>query len=163
MKSTLPLSLTWLFLSAASANAAFLHPVPQAEEDFLYAVRQVESGDRYDCPPGRAGELGAYQFRREVWSKYTRASFAEARTPGSDEVAARHYSWIVSQLAARGIAINPRNIATAWNAGINVVGTQRIPTTTRDYANRVANLVLDEVRLRASLTPSFRIELASAN
>jgi hypothetical protein len=163
MKSKLLLSLACLFLSAVSGRAAFLHPVPQAEEDFLYAVRQVESGNRYDCPPGRAGELGAYQFRREVWSKYTRAAFSEARTPGADEVAAQHYSWIVGQLAARGIAASPRNIATAWNAGIKVVGTQRIPATTRDYASRVANLVQDEEKLRASLTPSFRIALASAN
>src|ERR1700689_1036405 len=38
---------------------------------FLRAIRQVESGDRCDGPPGRHGELGAYQFRRQVWHRYT--------------------------------------------------------------------------------------------
>ena len=163
MKSKLPIALCCLILPVAGARAAFVHDLPQSELDFLHAVRQVESGDRYDCPPGRAGELGAYQFKREVWAKYTRSSFSQARTPGADEVAADHYAWIVSQLERRGILANPWNVAAAWNGGLKVVTDRRIGAATRDYASRVANLVQDEIRLRRSLTPEIRIALASAN
>jgi hypothetical protein len=163
MKSKLLTVVSFLSLTVARAQAAFSHPVAQSEADFLYAVRQVESGDRYDCPPGRAGELGAYQFRREVWSKYTRTSFAQAQTSVSDEIAARHYDWIVTQLRARGIAPNSWNVAATWNGGLGAVTTRRLAPSTRDYANRVTNLVVDEVRLRKSLTPTFQIALASAN
>ncbi len=163
MKSKLLITLSGLLSSVASAQADFVHAAPQAELDFLSAVRQVESGDRYDCPPGRAGELGAYQFRREVWSRYTQAAFTQAQTSVADEVAARHYAWIASQLEARGIAVSPWNLAVAWNGGIGTVGSRRIPRATRDYADRVVNLVQDAAELRRSLTPEFHIALASAN
>jgi hypothetical protein len=163
MKSKLLFTLSGLLSSVASAQADFVHAAPQAEMDFLSAVRQVESGDRYDCPPGRAGELGAYQFRREVWSRYTEASFAQAQTPVADEVAARHYAWIAGQLEARGLAVSPWNLAVAWNSGLGTLANRRIPRATRDYADRVANLVQDAANLRRSLTPAFHIALASAN
>jgi len=163
MKSKLITAVSLLFFTVANAHAAFLHPVSQSEADFLYAVRQVESGNHYDCPPGRAGELGAYQFKREVWAKYTRSSFAQAQTSLSDEVAARHYDWIVGQLRARGIPANSWNMAAVWNSGLGAVTSRRVPATTRDYASRVTNLVQDEIRVRKSLTPTFRIALASDN
>jgi hypothetical protein len=163
MKSKLPSALLCLVASVSSAHAAFVNPVPQSEMDFLSAVRQVESGNRYDCPPGRAGELGAYQFKREVWSKYTRAPFARAQTPDADEVAARHYSWIAHQLQARGVAVTSWTMALAWNGGINAVTRRHIAGRTLDYAQRVTNLVQDEVNQRLLLTPTFRIALASSN
>jgi len=121
------------------------------EADFLRATRQVESGDRYNAPPGRNGELGAYQFRRQVWRRYTRAPFSAARTRLADRIAARHYAWIRERLEAAGFSPSFWNIAAAWNSGVRAVCSGRIPRSTRDYATRVENLASEEAGARRSL------------
>ena len=141
------------FCRAASAEVAS----SATADDVLYAIRQVESGDRYDGPPGSRGELGAYQFRRQVWYQHTREPFDQARTAYADKVAADHYRWIAGQLSSAGLTPTPWNIAAAWNSGLTAVRSQRIPRSTRDYANRVDNLVHEKVALRQALTPHFRI------
>lgn len=129
--------------------------------DFLQAIRQVETGDNYNAPPGRLGEQGPYQFRREVWRHYTHAPFAQARTSLADVIAARHYDWIRRQLSQSGIAPSSWNIAAAWNSGVGAVRSGHIPSVSRDYANRVRNLMRDQVALRRSFTPQFHIAVAS--
>jgi hypothetical protein len=127
----------WVPISAAQDDSL-------VEADFLRATRQVESGDRYNAPPGRNGELGAYQFRRQVWRRYTRAPFSAARTPLADRIAARHYAWIRQRLEAAGFSPTYWNIAAAWNGGVRAVCSGRIPRSTRDYATRVQNLASEE-------------------
>src|SRR5579884_1897621 len=85
---------------AAGAHAGFAGPADPNVDAFLTAIRQVESGGRYDCPRGRFGEEGPYQFRRETWRQYTSEPFNLARTAYADEVAAAHYSWLVERLEA---------------------------------------------------------------
>lgn len=125
--------------------------------DFLYAIRQVESGDRYDGPAGRAGELGAYQFRRQVWAQHTHAPFSQARTALADEIALRHYYWISDRLKAEGIFPSPWLMAAAWNCGVTAVTSGHIPRSARDYAKRVQNLV--ESRAIPSHPALFPVQL----
>jgi hypothetical protein len=144
-----PMNSKWLLMMlpiGAGLQAETAAPPPIA--DFLYAIRQVESGDRYDCPQGRGGEIGPYQFRPEVWHRYTDAPFSAARTPLSDSVAARHFLRIVQRLVAHGIAANAWNIAAVWNSGEHAVISGRIPRATWDYATRVENLTQYAASLR---------------
>ena len=157
-KSIVPL----LAFSAACSAAETSLPTradapPQMVSDFLYAIRQVESGDRYDGPPGPAGELGAYQFRRQVWAQHTGAPFTQARTSFADEIAAKHYQWIAETLRSSGVADTAWNCAAAWNCGLDRVRAGRIPRSTRDYAQRVQNIIEYQAAYRRSLTPQFHI------
>jgi hypothetical protein len=142
-------------------------PVPSAtraelaRQDFLYAIRMVETGDIYNCKPGRLGEQGPYQFRREVWTRYTHAPFAEARTRFADQVALEHYQWIAHRLQRNGLAPSPWRIAAAWNGGVEAVISGHLPRACRDYASRVVNLIDDQQSIRTALTPRYRIQLAS--
>jgi len=150
------MSSKWFLLAlpwSASLYAGTAIPAPPPIADFLFAIRQVESGDRYDCPTGRAGEIGPYQFRPEVWHRYTDAPYSAARTNLSDSVASRHFLRIVQRLLARGIAATPWNIAAVWNSGESAVVHGRIPRATRDYATRVENLTRYAVNLRNQGSP----------
>jgi len=170
-RATLNLSFVLALACLPAAEAATEH-VPetlpslsrsaQQHEDFLYAIRMVESGDNYNCPPGRFGEQGPYQFRREVWNQYTRAPFARARTGYADQVALEHYQWIVSRLKSNGMTPSPWRIAAAWNGGVESVISGRVPRASRSYATRVVNLVEDQQSIRAAMTPRYRIQLASS-
>jgi hypothetical protein len=124
---------------SATLNAGTTVP-PPAIDDFLYAIRQVESGDRYDGPAGPGGELGPYQFRRSVWHQYTEAPFSGARTAMADDIARKHFWRIVQGLTVHGVTPSAWNIAAAWNGGCRAVISGRIPRSTRDYAGRVVNL-----------------------
>jgi len=134
--------------------------VTQQHEDFLYAIRMVESGDNYNCPVGRYGELGPYQFRREVWHQYTQVPFARAQTAYADQVALKHYQWIVTCLRNRGLTPSAWRIAAAWNGGVESVVSGRVTRAARSYATRVVNLVEDQQSIRIAMTPRYRIELA---
>jgi len=128
-----------LLLSCIGSVAAYAAPV--SEQSFLHAIRQVESGDRYDSPRGKAGEVGAYQFRLAVWRQYTSAPFSQAQTRYADTVANRHYLWIAQTLRSAGIKPTSWRIAAAWNSGVTRVISGRIPAVSRDYATRVINLM----------------------
>ncbi len=154
MKLTLAALLP--ILTAACGAAPVSLPTPLAT-DFLYAIRQVESGDRYDCPAGPKGELGAYQFRSKVWYQHTSEPFSAARTRYADTVAGLHLDWIASSLRSAGVEPSTWNMAAAWNSGVGSVRSGRIPHSTRDYASRVENLVGSEIELRRSLTPRFPV------
>jgi hypothetical protein len=142
-----------LLLVSAVAAVATLRGAPGGDpvpSDFLHAIRLVESGDRYDTPAGKGGELGPYQFRFPVWRSYTSAPFSRACTPLADDVAARHYRWIGRRLRANGLAATPWNIAAVWNSGLRSVLSGRIPPATRDYASRVVNLMELDASIRRS-------------
>jgi hypothetical protein len=145
-----------LFAVLGTAGFAGEHLAPDVA-DFLLAIRQVESGDRYDCPPGPVGEQGPYQFKRDVWYQHTRENFRLARSRYADEVALMHYRWLKERLRKNDLEVSPWNLAAAWNAGVSAVVSQRIPRGTRDYANRVANLVRADAELRRRLTPVIKI------
>jgi hypothetical protein len=154
---------------AAGAAQEQVEPVPVpsatraqlAHQDFLYAIRMVETGNIYNCKPGRLGEQGPYQFRREVWTHYTHAPFADARTPFADQVALEHYRWIANRLQSNGLTPSPWRIAAAWNGGVEAVISGHVPRASRDYASRVVNLIEDQQSIRTALTPRYRIEFAS--
>jgi hypothetical protein len=68
-----------------------------------------------------------------------------------------HYRWLKERLRKNDLEVSPWNLAAAWNAGVSAVVSQRIPRGTRDYANRVANLVRADAELRRRLTPVIKI------
>jgi hypothetical protein len=155
MKTTVLLSV-FATLGVMRCAAADLHAPP----DFLHAIRLVESGDRYDGPCGKAGELGPYQFRLAVWRQYTSAPFSQAQTAFADHVAANHYFWIARRLRTGGVPATSWNIAAAWNSGVRAVLSGRIPASSRDYATRVVNLMEREATIRSSLTPVLNVAMA---
>jgi hypothetical protein len=108
--------------------------------DTLEAIHLVEN-PRDLTRAGPAGELGAYQFRRETWAMHTRRPFREALIRAcSDEVAVAHYEWLRAGLKRNGLEVTPYNIALAWNAGLTAVVKGRAPRTAQFYAERVTNL-----------------------
>ncbi|HTZ20148.1 MAG TPA: hypothetical protein VMC06_04630 [Opitutaceae bacterium] len=119
-------------------------------EATLEAIHQVEN-PRDLQRAGPAGELGAYQFRRETWQMHTARPFYEALDrQASDEVAARHFEWLRRGLVRGGYAPTTYNIALAWNAGLGAVLHQRAPARSHFYAERVVNLAgefRDQVQL----------------
>ena len=169
--ATLNLSFVLALACVPAAEAAREQVLPNsipsathaqlAHQDFLYAIRMVETGDVYNCRPGRLGEQGPYQFRREVWTHYTSAPFAEARTSFADQVALEHYQWLAYRLKSNGLAPSAWRIAAAWNGGVEAVISGHVPRASRDYASRVVNLIEDEQSIRTALTPRYRIQLAS--
>lgn len=113
----------------------------------LEAIHSVENPYNRQAP-GPCGELGAYQFRADTWSKYTRRPFSEALDRRrSDEVAVKHYDWLKSSLEQNGLESSVYNIALAWNAGLGAVINGRVPAVSRDYARRVENIAA-ELRVR---------------
>jgi hypothetical protein len=91
---------------------------------------------------GSHGELGPYQFRQSTWRMYSRRPFYEAiNRQYSDEVAIKHYEWLKVGLENSGREATPYNIAMAWNAGLDAVISNRIPSSSRAYAEQVQNLV----------------------
>ena len=61
----------------------------------------------------------------------------------SEQVAIRHYEWLNRGLARNGWAQTPYNIALAWNGGLTAVVCGKASASTRDYAERVANLAIE--------------------
>lgn len=151
-------------VAAGAARAGVGTPATRATDhkidDFLYAIRVVESGNHYDCPPGRYGEQGPYQFRHSVWRQYTTAPFADATTAYADGVALQHYHWIVTNLQRRGVRPTIWTVAAAWNGGIGSVSRGRIPAASRSYANRVVNVYAQQDQIRAAMTPRFQLAYA---
>jgi hypothetical protein len=109
--------------------------------EVLEAIHQVENPND-TLRIGRRGELGPFQFRPTVWYTYTQKPFslaadrAEAQT-----VAEAHYEWIKRGLVRNGREISPYEIGLAWNAGLQATLSNRASSNSRQYAQRVANLV----------------------
>ncbi len=136
LKRTL-ISLFAIFCGIKSEVQAF------SKENFLKAIRHVESGDNHSAV-GSHGERGAYQFKRVVWKQHAKNSFSNAFEPESaHDVASQHFDWIVNTLSKSGKQTNARNIALAWNAGVGSAIRNKISVYNKDYANRVENLLLE--------------------
>jgi len=120
------LRIILLFALVAPAAAA----VPIDSTRLLWAIRQVESGDRWDRR-GAAGELGAYQFTAARWHELAPdLAFDSARNPSAgDLVARRALARIVAELERRRQPVTVRNISRGWN-----------PRAPPDYADRLGNL-----------------------
>jgi hypothetical protein len=111
----------------------------------LRAINWVENPTNH-TRRGAFGELGPYQFRPQTWRMHTRKPFEWAvERVHADEVAVKHYEWLRRELQEAGIDPSPYNIALAWNSGLTAVTSGRVPRVTYDYANRVANLVAQQM------------------
>ncbi len=134
MKASRLFLVLCLLASVASASERW---------ETLQAIHWIENPTE-SVQPGRFGELGAYQFRRTTWQMHTKKPFHLATNRAeSDKVAVAHYEWIKQGLQRNGIESSPYTIALAWNAGLSAVVQHRVPAVTRDYAERVVNLVTD--------------------
>jgi hypothetical protein len=126
-------------VAAPKAEAAPGSSIDRAA--FLRAIAEVETGGNSGAV-GRHGERGMYQFNRTTWRLHTSRSFHDAHIGAvSSEIAARHFSWIHEGLVKAGQQPTPYLMAAAWNAGLGRVTNGRLPSTTKDYAARVANIV----------------------
>jgi hypothetical protein len=133
--------LGWTGVLLASCLPSLALPVQMPDRQAaLEAIHQVEN-PRDVTHPGPAGELGAYQFRRETWQMHTSRPFYDALDrQASDEVAARHFEWLRRGLIRGGFQPTTYNIALAWNAGLGAVLRQHAPARSHFYAERVVNL-----------------------
>ena len=116
---------------------------PVATIDPTHVLRAIAEVETRGNPRrvGRLGERGMYQFRRETWRQHTAEDFRRAHHPEiSTTVARRHYDWILRELRNRGHEGTPYEVALAWNAGLSRVLTGKVPSRSRLYAERVANL-----------------------
>ncbi len=125
-----------LGFSTSGARAA-------SRPETLEAIHCVENP--HDVPyPGRFGELGPYQFRRNTWRMHTDLPFERALDrQASDQVAIRHYEWIARGLRRAGFAVTPYNVALAWNGGLAATVRGRVSRSARSYAERVSNLATE--------------------
>ena len=115
-----------------------------SDRALLAAISQAETGGNA-AAIGPQGELGLYQFTRATWNLHTTEPFADALdATRATAVAQRHLAWLRELLAAHDVPATPYNLAAAWNAGVNAVIDARIPTSTRDYAERVEMLWVKE-------------------
>jgi hypothetical protein len=133
---SMPNGMGWEDTSAAALVAASgIDP-----ELVLRAIAEVETRSN-PRRVGQLGERGMYQFRRETWRQHTAEDFRRAHHPEiSTTVARRHYDWITRELRHRGYEGTPYEVALAWNAGLHRVLSGRVPSRSRHYAERVANL-----------------------
>lgn len=131
---------TALWLGSAQHLSA--SEAPDGERDaFLRAIAEVETGGNPRAI-GSRGERGMFQFTRTTWRLHSRRAFADAHIPSvSFEVAASHYEWLRDGLIRNGRNPTPYLLAAAWNAGLGRVVNGGLPRSSRDYANRVVNIV----------------------
>ena len=117
----------------------------------LEAIRAVEN-PRNTRKPGKFGELGAYQFRRDTWRMHTNLPFERAvDREAAEQVAVKHYEWVRQGLLRNGLPATPYNIALAWNSGLSAVVRGRASASAHNYAERVNNLVFDQVNRVAAV------------
>lgn len=131
-----------LILLAVACGFSWVVPAKAWERsDVLSAIHQVEN-PRDTLRIGRRGELGPFQFRPAVWSCYTGKPFSLAADAAEAQlVAEAHYDWIKRGLERNGLAVTPFSIGLAWNAGLMATVNNRVHEQSRQYAQRVANLV----------------------
>ncbi|HEY0966965.1 MAG TPA: hypothetical protein VGD88_06220 [Opitutaceae bacterium] len=126
--------LTLFILLAATGLAQ-----PLNQERFLYAVRQVETGNGWDGTPGRHGEVSHWQITPGVWRQHTALPFSLARDPAhAKAVAAKHARWLAAGLQRAGYTPTPARVGTAWNVGLE--GFLRSGGRITDHGQRIANL-----------------------
>lgn len=117
-------------------------------DDLLWAIHQVEN-PRNVRTPGRAGELGPYQIKPEVWREHSGLPHRVALEPeASREVAMAHLKWIRGALTSGGAPTDCYHLALAWNAGAEAVRTGRLLRRQVAYAERVSRLIDARVQER---------------
>jgi hypothetical protein len=111
----------------------------------LEAIRAVEN-PRDTKRPGKHGELGAYQFRRDTWRMHTDLPFEKAMDREiAEQIAVKHYEWVRRGLLRNGLPATPYNIALAWNGGLSATVRGRASAAAHNYAERVDNLVAERI------------------
>lgn len=143
----LPIRVPILVRAAPVFALAMFFPPAEANASerwaTLEAIHQLEN-PRDTAQPGPCGELGAYQFSEDTWKMHTFAPFSRALDRrSSDAVAVKHYDWLKTELARRGIEVTPYTIGLAWNGGLKAVTEPAPPASVVDYASRVANLAAE--------------------
>jgi len=145
------IALTVLILSILSPYWTNAAPEKTA---FLAAIRAVETGDS-PAAVGKLGERGAYQFRRHVWHQHTSSSFWLAHDPSTaDQVAQRHFDWLVKACKVAGIHPTTQVLAMAWNAGLSRVLCGSAPQISVAYATRVSRLCGERTSKTPPVPPS---------
>ncbi len=142
---------------SSSANIAAAGEVLNVDA-FLWAIRQVESGDNPQAI-GPRGERSAYQFMEATWRECSTVPFRAAGVSQErDEAAAVNYLLVIeATLIRRNLVITVRNLACAWHYGQHFDPAK----VSGAYADRVLNLYGDKLRqttppmTRATLFPSI--------
>lgn len=130
-------------------------PVMQAWErnDVLEAIHLVENPNN-TMRIGRRGELGPFQLRPTVWYTYTQKPFSLAAEQDEAQlVAEAHYDWIKRGLERNKLEVTPYHIGLVWNAGLHATINGRASSTSKYYAERVANLVESKVAAATAAAP----------
>jgi hypothetical protein len=150
-------------MSLSMAQTASASSQPDFDKSaFLSAIAEVETGGNPRAV-GRQGERGLYQFRSGVWKQYTSRSFFQAHNPDvSYGVAVKHFDWLYDGFVRNGRQPTAFMMAAAWNSGLNRALSGRLPSGTRSYAQRVANIItVSEAQQVAWLDgPRFHIRTA---
>lgn len=124
------MSILFTLLTAITAKASI------NKEAFLYAIRQVESGDNH-AAIGKRGERGAYQFTASTWKRYTDYPHENAHSETVSTVLAyTHLEYLVEKVGGDDV----KKLALAWNCGLR--GMKKPSSRSKDYAERVMNLYL---------------------
>jgi len=108
---------------------------------FLRAIKERETGNKWNGPAGKAGELGAYQFKESTWKELSSLPHKEARNPkAADAVAVKFLEKIKAEYKKNGIPVTPYTCALAWNGGIGSVVKDNVSKQAREYGEAVNNL-----------------------
>lgn len=125
------MSILFTLLTAITAKASI------DKEAFLYAIRQVESGDNH-AAIGKHGERGAYQFTASTWKRYTDYypyEYAHCEKV-STILAYTHLEYLIEKIGGDDV----KKLALAWNCGLR--GMKKPSNRSKNYAERVMNLYL---------------------
>lgn len=120
------------------------------EDRLLACIAQVETGARDLNRPvrkiGAAGERSAWQLSKDTWKLYTREAFTRASSNArlASTIARLHLRHLIIEIEAMRQQPTPQNLAIAWNAGLGALRRRSVPPGTYEYADRVANLYLDQ-------------------
>jgi soluble lytic murein transglycosylase-like protein len=124
------MSILFTLLTAITAKASI------NKEAFLYAIRQVESGDNH-AAIGNGGERGAYQFTASTWRMHSKQSHRNAHSETSATIVAfNHLEYLIKKVGGDDV----KKLALAWNCGLR--GIKKPSKRSKDYAERVMNLYL---------------------
>jgi hypothetical protein len=109
-------------------------------DQFLAAVRDVESGNDYMAVSSNGLCRGAYQFCRYDWESYSDVPFealglTTATTTEQDRVAHVHLMHLTTMLMRLNHDVTVRRLASLWNTGT-------WHHVNSDYAKRVENIYL---------------------
>lgn len=101
----------------------------------------VESPRGPGVMPGPAGETGDWQLTPAVRQDRGRELRARGERVTDETLARAQVVWIDRELRRHGMTPTPYAIAEAWNAGLTATVEHRVPAASRDFADRVRNLV----------------------